>query len=181
MMRFVTAALAMAALVCSGSAMFAQNGELCETRECHFEVFVPPVLRVGECKEISCVSALIRVDTNCQTTVCIDCDDAFIRFERDCDGKLLQKFDSIAASHTVNFFETQQDQLCGGSPLSWEPIGDDCYCVSSHNGGYVIALSVFPIENANLCDDCGCYELECTVQICTVPVDACDCPIVICE
>jgi hypothetical protein len=175
----MTAAMLLAVLVCSGSAMFAQSGELCERAECNFELFVPPRLEV-ECIETSCLTALVRVKTNCETIICIECDPAFVRFERDCEGKILSSKDEIAADHLLSKF-CELDTKCDGAPLEVKQIEKDCWNVCSHNGGYEFTLVVFPKEAATLCDDCGCYELTCEIRVCTVPVEHCECPIVICE
>lgn len=179
MMRFVSAALLLAAFVCSGSAMFAQNGELCETRECQFRFFNPPILKVSPCIELSCTSARIDVVTNCNTIVCIDCDDQFTRFERDCDCKVLSTKDTIPAVCCPVF---KENPLCvDGSPLQVKPLGDNCWCIGSHRGGWSLFLTCLPY-GADICDDCGCYELECTVRICTVPCEEeKDCCVVICD
>ena len=47
--RFMALSLMLGALIVSGSAVQAQSQEKCETRECEFEFFNPPILRVSEC------------------------------------------------------------------------------------------------------------------------------------
>jgi hypothetical protein len=169
--RIMASALILGALIVSGSTVQAQSQENCETRECHFDFFNPPVLCVSRCIDVSCLVKKIRVDTNCETIVCIDCDEQFKRYERDCDGKLLKTIDYIPAKCAVRFFEDPKDlNECGGSPLSYKLLKNGCWCVSSHNGGYWIVLACVP-DCVDLCDDCGCYELTCKVRICTHPTE----------
>lgn len=163
--RILAAALLLSAL---GSTLVqASGGEKCETRECRFDAFNPPVLCVSECIDVSCLVKKIRVETNAHTIVCIKCSD-FVRYERDCDGNVLQTFDTIEAQCVAKFIEDPHCQ--NGAPLKVKPLGNDCFCVESHRGGWFLELACVPCKT-DLCDDCGCYQSTCRIEICVIPCE----------
>jgi hypothetical protein len=165
--RFLSAILILASLAGLGSGSIRAQSEPCETRECKFEAFNPPVLRVSECIDLSCLEKKISVSTNCTTLVCIECTD-FIRYERDCEGGVLRTYDTIEARCVVRFCEAP---VCKeGGEFRWKSLGKDCWCLESHRGGWFLILSCAPY-GAELCDDCGCYEARCRIRICTVPTE----------
>lgn len=180
--RILSAALLLGALAVTSSTVQASGGgdqEQCETRECELKFFNPPILKVSECIEINCLSAKILVITNCHTIVRVDCDDAFKRFERDLDCKQLKTFDTIPARCSVTFVEAPQCQ--DGGQFNVKKVANETWKVESHRGGYWIVLACAPFGR-EACDDCGCYELDCTVQVCTLPCEEeADCCVVICD
>jgi hypothetical protein len=151
-----------------------QSNPLSVERTCQFRLLVPPVLDVSECKfsagQDGTQSATIDVKTNAKTTVFVD-STGFVRQERDCDGKLLDTKDTLNAALAVSFVEIIH---CtdGGSPLQVKTLSANNFCIASHRGGYQILLSAKP-ENADICDDAGCYTATVRVVITAQPSEDC--------
>lgn len=149
-----------------------QNDLLC-VRECQFEVLVPAVLECSECIVLD-GKAIILVRTNTCTKVCVDSTE-FKRFERDCDGKVLNTFDTLPAFIKVDFDESPLCPQEGQGLFSFERINDNCWEVESHRGGYEIKIRT-KAGSADLCDDAGCYTATVTVTITAEPAE---CPEII--
>ncbi len=152
----------------------AANGDECLSRECRFQIRIPPFLQVGDCVQRDSF-AFIPVYTNTRTQVCIRWTD-FTRRERSCDGSLLKTTDAIGADLAQVVFKDFKECDPSDPDASLESTIDSkgkneiCWCVSSHRGGYTIGLALTP-DCADPCDDAGCYEARVCVTVCLKPFD----------
>ena len=156
-------------LLLSGGLM-AQEENPRETRECTFTADNPVILKVGDCESLGRGLKSILVVTNTRTIVSLRYTD-FIRFERDCDGETLETWDVIEARALAVFVETPHCE--DGAPLEVKELDDNLWCVNPHRGGYRMLLALFLDDNAEICDDAGCYQAKATVTIAAQPFESC--------
>jgi hypothetical protein len=175
--RFVFAALVVGALALPMAAQDKDEGNgdglSCE-RVCQFKLFVPPILECSDCKVFTSKDgmqlAVIDVRTNSRVKVCVSATE-FSRMERDCDGNLLSTKDVLESALSVRFWEIIHCEG-GGAPLQIKDLGESCFCLAPHRGGFQIELMV-NASTADICDDAGCYTATARITITADPVEDC--------
>ncbi|MBI2900536.1 MAG: hypothetical protein HYY17_10140 [Planctomycetes bacterium] len=170
MRKLMSAAPAIALLLAESIAWAQEEPSRSESRECRFQAHNPVILRVGECEEIHGKKKWISVLTNTRTVVSLR-NTNYVRYERDCEGNVLQTFDTIPAVLSVRFHEIvlRED---GGAELEVKPLGDSLWCVNPHRGGYRIGLAL-SLGERDLADDAGCYVATATVTVTAEPFEDC--------